>query len=110
MCRNWYPGAAMCLGYRTKHTFHTARDARFIGGAFENGRLHPGFGYAFLNILDEHVDHDFITAQFGPRSAKMKVHWHVVVSVDSSSRNDVEISLGGDSLDARDVASQTDDR
>ncbi len=98
----------MGLRHRAQHPLDSFGDARLVGRALQDGGLHAGAGDALLDVLDEHLDHDFGTVEERARAAEVEVVRHVVVRVQAGRRDDVDVRLGVDALDAGDVAAQTD--
>src|SRR2546423_5166930 len=94
------------MGYWAQHALDSWRDALPIGRAFEDRRLHASVGDTFFDIFDKHFSHEFRAAQLCARPLKVKMHRDIVISIDACRGNDIDVSLLGYSLDARDVATK----
>ena len=100
---------AVGLRYGSQHPLDAFGDTRLVGRALQDGGLHARAGDAVLDVLDEHLDHDLGAVEERARSAEVEVVRHMVVRVQAGRRDDVDVRLGVDALDAGDVTTQTDD-
>ena len=103
-----HPGALMRLGDRAQHPLDTRGDAGLVGGALEDAGLDAGVGDSLLDVADEHVGHDLRAAQHPAGALVVEAEWNVVVGVQASRHDDVQVGGRGDTGDARDVAAQSD--
>src|ERR1035437_5812451 len=106
--------SAMRLGHRTHDPFHPCGHSLLVNGALEHAGLHPGAGDPFGDVAHEHVDHrigDRLTqGGLQCRAAVMEEERHVAIGVTTGGHHNVEIGhLGGDALNAGDVAAEPDD-
>src|SRR5262249_12905784 len=101
-------GAPVGLGDGPEHAFDSTGHAGLVGRAFQDGGFHSRAGNSFLNVADEHIDHQLGALEDRARPPKGKVHRHVVVCVHASGDNDVEIETLGDPLDPGYVAAKAD--
>ncbi|SBT56413.1 hypothetical protein POVWA1_075960 [Plasmodium ovale wallikeri] len=92
---------------------HDAPDARGqpgeLDGALEDARADLGPGDALADVLDEHLGQGLRHVDQQSRSAVLELVGHVVVRVQARDHDDVELDLGGDLLDARDVSTEPED-
>src|SRR5215467_2728410 len=106
--RDGHAGAAVCLGDGPENPLDSRGHAGLVGRAFQDGGFDSGAGDAFLNVANEHIDHQLGAFEHGAGSAKVEVHRHVVVCVDSGRDYDVQFELLGDPLYAGNIAAQPD--
>ncbi len=104
-----HPGLAVSPGAGPQHALDAGRETQLVGGALDDGRLHPGAGDALGDVLDEHRHHRLGTLDQCPRSGPQpEEEREVVVGVQPRGGHDVELGLLGDALEARDVPAEPD--
>src|SRR5689334_6793388 len=100
----------MRLSSGSEDALNARRHTGLVGGALQHAGPHPGIANAALDIAHEHFNHDLGASEHGSGTAVVEIVWDVVVRIDARGHDDLDGSLLGDSLDARDVASEAEDR
>src|SRR5215469_11646787 len=103
-------GAPVGPGNSPQDAFDSTGHAGLVGRALQDGGFHAGIGNSFINVANEHVDHQLRSFEHRPGAAKVKIERHVVVCVDSGGDDDVQIDTLGDSLDSGNISAKADYR
>jgi hypothetical protein len=98
----------MRLGGSSQNALHSRRNTGLIGGALEYPRFHSSIGNARLNVSNKHFGNQFRPAQQSAGTAIVEEKRHVVIRIDSRRNDDLDLSLLGDPLNAREITAQPD--
>ena len=103
-------GAHVRLRDRSHHALDSRGHPLLLDRALEERRTHTGVRDALRQILDEHLRQRLRLVEEQPGTRVVELEGDLVVGVQPRGGDDVEVGPLCDPLDARDVATQTQDR